>query len=219
MSTVFRLDASIRVDGSVTRAVADTLQNAIVAELGDGTEVIHREVGLTPLPSDLWATAALAGFVPEGGRSDEQNAAVAVARELADELEAADAVIFTAPFYNWGVSQHVKTWADVVLTDPRFGPGSRGAAGKPAFLVIARGGGYGAGMPRFGWDHATDWYKRVIQDVWGFDLEVIEAELTLAEGNPAMADLVELAHKNLADAHAAAEAHGRTLAEKLTVAA
>ncbi|WP_345750688.1 NAD(P)H-dependent oxidoreductase [Microbacterium rhizophilus] len=218
MSTVFRLDASVRVEGSVTRAVADTLQHAIVAELGDDATVIRREVGLEPLASDLWATAAFATFVGEDDRSDEQKAAVSVVRELADELEAADAAIFTAPFYNWGVSQHFKTWADLVLTDPRFGPGSGGGKGKPAFLVIARGGGYGEGTPRFGWDHATDWYKRVIQDVWGFDLEVIEAELTLAEGNPAMADLVDLAKQNLAEAHATAQAHGKTVAGRLVAA-
>ncbi|HEY0248527.1 MAG TPA: NAD(P)H-dependent oxidoreductase [Gryllotalpicola sp.] len=214
MSTLFRLDASIRVDGSVTRAVADTLENAILAELGDAT-VTRREVGITPIASDVWATAAFAGYTPEDQRSPEQKEAAAIAAGLADELAAADVAILTAPFYNWGVSQHFKTWADIVLTDPRFAPGAEGGKGKHAFLVIARGGGYGEGTPRYGWDHATDWYKRVISDVWGFQLEVIEAELTLAEGNPAMADLVELAHKNLAEAHSAAESHGKTVAGKL----
>jgi FMN-dependent NADH-azoreductase len=171
MSTVFRLDSSIRVDGSVTRAVADTLQNAIVAELGDAT-VTQREIGTTPLPSDAWATAAFAGFVPESERTDEQNKAVALATELADELASADAVIIGAPFYNWGVTQHLKTWFDLVLTDPRFSPAAGApGAGKPAFLVIARGGGYGEGTPKFGWDHATAWLKRVLGDVWGYEVE------------------------------------------------
>lgn len=216
MSTVFRLDASIKPEGSVTRAVSDTLQNAIVAELGDAT-VIRREIGLSPLPSDAWATAAFAGFVPAEQRSAEQNAAVALAAELADELASADVAIIGAPFYNWGVTQHLKTWFDLVLTDGRFGPGAaeQAGAGKSAFLVIARGGGYGEGTPRFGWDHATAWLKRVLEDVWGYEVTVIEAELTLAESTPAMAALVELARKNLADAHAAAENHGKTVAGRI----
>ena len=217
MSTVFRLDASIRAEGSVTRAISDTLQAAIVAELGDVT-VAHREIGLSPLPSDAWATAAFAGYVPAGQRDEAQSAAVALAAELADELAAADVAIIGAPFYNWGVTQHLKTWFDLVLTDGRFSPSAAEKAGdgKSAFLVIARGGGYGEGTPRFGWDHATAWLRRVLEDVWGYEVTVIEAELTLAEGNPAMAALVELARTNLADAHAAAESHGRAVAAALS---
>jgi len=218
VSTVFRLDASIKPEGSVTRAVSDTLQNAIVAELGDDTVVTTRAIGTNPLPSDAWATAAFAGYTPADARTPEQNAAVALATELADELAAADVAIIAAPFYNWGVTQHLKTWFDLLLTDGRFGPGAteKFGIGKSAFLVIARGGGYGEGSPRFGWDHATAWLKRVLEDVWGYEVTVIEAELTLAETNPHMADLVDLARKNLADAHAAAEEHGKAVAGKLS---
>jgi FMN-dependent NADH-azoreductase len=216
MSTVFRLDASIKPEGSVTRAVSDTLQNAIVAELDD-TVVTTRAIGLTPLPSDAWATAAFAGWAPAETHTPEQRAAVALATELADELAAADVAIIAAPFYNWGVTQHLKTWFDLVLTDGRFGPGApeKAGIGKSAFLVIARGGGYGEGTPRHGWDHATAWLKRVLEDVWGYEVTVIEAELTLAETTPHMADLIDLARKNLADAHAAAEGHGKAIAGKL----
>ncbi|GAA4165151.1 NAD(P)H-dependent oxidoreductase [Gryllotalpicola daejeonensis] len=217
MSTVFRLDASIKPEGSVSRAVSETLENAIVAELGGDVTVTTRSIGLNPLPSDAWATAAFAGYVPAEQRTDEQNAAVALATELADELASADVAIIGAPFYNWGVTQHLKTWFDLVLTDGRFGPGAEqpAGAGKSAFLVIARGGGYGEGTPRFGWDHATAWLKRVLEDVWGYEVTVIEAELTLAETTPAMAELVDLARKNLADAHAAAERHGKAVASKI----
>lgn len=216
MSTVFRLDASIRSEGSVTRAVSDTLQSAIVAELGDAP-VIHREIGLTPLPSDAWPTAALAGHIPAAERTPEQAAAVAFATELADELAAADVAIIGAPFYNFNVAQQLKVWFDLLITDGRFGPGAAepAGAGKTAFVVIARGGGYGAGTPRHGWDHATAWLRRILGDVWGYEVVVIEAELTLAESNPAMSGLVDLARKSLADAHASAERHGRAAAGRL----
>ena len=86
--------------------------------------------------------------------------------------------------YNFGVSQHFKTWYDIVSTDTRFAPGATTVAGKPAFLVTARGGGYGPGTPREGWDHATGWMRRVLEDVWGLDLDVIETELTLQRSLP-----------------------------------
>ena len=216
MSTVFRLDASIKPEDSVTRAIADSLEGAIVAELDD-VNVVTREIGLTPLPSDAWATAVLSGYTPVESRTVEQTAAVALATELANELASADVAIIGAPFYNWGVTQHTKTWFDLVLTDPRFSSGAEtpAGAGKQAFIVIARGGGYSEGTPRFGWDHATAWLERILKDVWGYDVTIIEAELTLAEVTPAMAGLVDLAHQKLADAHAAAESHGKAVAVKL----
>lgn len=215
MSTIFRLDSSIRIDGSVSRAVADTLEASLVEELGADTTVTRRDVGLAPLASDVWATAAFAGFVPEADWTPEQIAAKAVAAELADEVVAADVVIIAAPLYNFGVSQHLKTWIDTLIADPRFGPGSETVKGKPAFLVIARGGGYGEGTPRAGWDHATDYIRRILADVWGFDLDVIETELTLAEVSPQMAELRDVAREQLAASHETARTGGRTVSLKL----
>ncbi|QBR92958.1 FMN-dependent NADH-azoreductase [Nocardioides euryhalodurans] len=218
MSSIFRLDASIRQDGSVTRAVADTLEAAIVEDL-DRVEVVRRDVGATPLDGTVWGTAAFAGWTPEDDRSEAQRAALAVSAELADELVAADVLIFAVPLYNFGVSQHFKTWWDVVGTDPRFAPGSTTLAGKPAFLVTARGGGYGPGTPREGWDHATGWMRRVLEDVWGLDLDVIETELTLADVTPAMAELRDLARAQLAESHDAARNSARSVTLRLRRAA
>jgi FMN-dependent NADH-azoreductase len=215
---IFRLDASIRHDGSVTRAVADTLESTIVEDLGS-TDVVRRDLVASPLDGSIWGAAAFAGYTPEESRSAEQRAAIVVATELADELATADALIFAVPLYNFGVSQHFKTWYDIVSTDPRFAPGTSTLAGKPAFLVTARGGGYGPGTPREGWDHATGWMRRVLEDVWGLDLDVIETELTLAEVTPQMADLRELAHSLLADSHETARKGGRSLTVRLRPAA
>jgi FMN-dependent NADH-azoreductase len=124
------------------------------------------------------------------------------------------------PLYNFGVPAHVKAWVDLLLTDPRLGPaGDQPLTGRPAVLVAARGGGYGPGTPREGWDHATPWLRRIFADVLGLDLSVAEAELTLAGVNPAMAELRPLAEQSLRDAHATAKSHGRTIAERLRAAA
>jgi FMN-dependent NADH-azoreductase len=214
MSTLFRLDASIRREGSVTRAVADTVQ-ASMAEHLNPTRVVRRDVAHDPIPGALWAASAFAGYTPEGDRTSEQRAAVAQASELADEVATADVLIFAVPMYNFGVSQHFKTWYDLVSTDPRFAPGMTQVAGRPAFLVTARGGGYGPGTPRAGWDHATGWMRRVLGEVLGLDLELIETELTLAEVTPAMAELRQPAREQLAQSHEAAGRAGRSVGVRL----
>ncbi|MET1037244.1 MAG: NAD(P)H-dependent oxidoreductase [Aeromicrobium sp.] len=215
MSTIFRLDSSIRHEGSVSRAVADTLEAALVEELGSDTTVTRRDVGLAPLPADVWATSAFAGFVPEDQWTPEQTAAKAVAAEIADEVVAADVLIFAAPLYNFGVSQHLKTWIDVLISDPRFAPGTETIKGKPAFLVVTRGGGYGEGTPRAGWDHATHFIQRILADVLGLDLDIIETELTLAEVTPQMEGLRDLARAQLAESHESARTGARAVTVKL----
>jgi len=219
MSTIFRLDASIRQEGSVTRAVADSLQASLTARLGSAA-VNRRDIGLSPVPSTAWAGAVFGPYAPPEQRTAQQTEGIALARELADELVSADAFIFAVPFYNFGVSQHFKAYVDLVLTDPRFAPGTTPViAGRPAQLVIARGGGYGPGSPRHGWDHGTSWYRRVLEDIWKLDLDVIECELTLANVTPAMEGLRGLAAENLAKAHASAQQNGHSLAGRLDAAA
>jgi FMN-dependent NADH-azoreductase len=209
---LFRLDASIRVEGSHSREIADLTEQEWRAA-HPSAAVIRRHVGVDPLPSTAWAVAAFAGYVPDEQRTPEQREAQALAAEMTDELAAADALLFAVPLYNFGVSQHFKTWVDLVLTDPRLAPGSEPLlAGKPAVLVTVRGGAYGPGTPREGWDHATGWIRRILADVWQLDLQVVESEFTLAEVNPALAEFRELAVKLRAEADALARSHGRTLA-------
>ena len=214
MPSLFRLDASIRNEGSVTRALADGLQDAFVSGLGD-VSITRRDIGLTPLPSTAWAGAVFGPYVPADHRTKDQQDAMALAIELANELKSADAFLFAVPLYNFGVSQHFKTWVDLVMTQPEFLTGDIAIKGRPAQLITARGGGYAPGTPRHGWDHSTAWYKRILEDVWMLDLQVIECELTLADVTPAMEQLRPMAAENLANAHALTKDHGQLLAHKL----
>ncbi|MDQ0614794.1 FMN-dependent NADH-azoreductase [Microbacterium sp. W4I4] len=219
MTRIFRLDASIRGEASVSRALSDTLLETLTSELGDVASVTRRDLAADPVPPTAWSLAANAGFVPEEQRTAEQVDAVAYARTLADEAAAADVLIIGAPFYNFGVSQHTKAWLDILITDSRFAPGTQPGAGKTALLVASRGGGYSEGTPRYGWDHGTPWLVRIFRDVFGYETEIIETELTLAEHTPAMAHLVDLAKEHRARAHEAAAEHGKRVAAIYTDAA
>jgi FMN-dependent NADH-azoreductase len=210
-SVLYRLDASIRVEGSQSRAIADIVEqewrNAHPEE-----PIIRRHIGVDPIPATAWATAVFASRTPEESRTDEQNAALALAATLTDELVAADALLLAAPLYNFGVSQHFKAWVDMVVTDPRMAAGAEAVLeGKPAVLVTVRGGNYQSGTPREGWDHATGWMRRILADVWKLDLKVVEREFTLVGVNPALDQFKDLAHELREEAEEQARRSGRRL--------
>jgi FMN-dependent NADH-azoreductase len=217
--SLFRLDASIRVEGSHSRAIADLVEEEWRTASPDGP-VIRRHVGVDPISATAWATAVYAAYTPEESRTDEQRAALALAATLTDELIAADALLFAAPLYNFGVSQHFKTWVDMVVTDPRMAAGTQPIlAGKPAVLVTVRGGNYRPGTPRAGWDHATGWMRRILGDVWQLDLQVVEAEFTNVGVNPALDRFQDLARQLRREAEEQARRHGRELAAPVAIAA
>ena len=209
--SLFRLDASIRTEGSASRAVADIVE----AEWRAGNAqapVTRRHVGTEPLPATAWAAAVNGSYAPADQRTPEQAEAIALAATLTDELVDAEALLLAVPLYNFGVSQHVKNWVDLVITDPRMAPGQPPLlAGKPAVLVTVHGGNYSAGTPREDWDHATGWLRRILADVWQLDLTVVTREFTLVGVNPALDEFTEMAAELKATAEAEAAEHGRRL--------
>lgn len=215
--SLFRLDASIRIDGSHSRELADIVEREWVGARPD-SGVVRRHLGTEPIPAHAWADAVGAAYVPGDAHNPEQKYAVALAAEAVDQLVDADALLFAVPLYNFGVSQHFKAWADLVIADPRMAAGVQPAtAGKPAVLVTVRGGSYAAGTPREGWDHATGWMRRILADVWQLDLQVVEAEFTLIDVNPALAQFADLAAELRQRAEENARTHGRALAGLIKV--
>ena len=210
--TLYRLDASIRVEGSHSRALADIVEQEWTAGHPDEA-VIRRHVGIEPVPSTAWPLAAQAQMAPpEEERTPEQLEAAALAAHETDQLLSADAALFAVPLYNFGVSQHFKTWVDLVITDPRIAGEAPATAGIPAVLAVVRGGFYGAGSPREGWDYATGWMQRILADVWKFDLEVVEEKFTLVGVNPALDEFKDMAVELRAKAEQTARERGRNLA-------
>jgi FMN-dependent NADH-azoreductase len=210
--SLFRLDASIRVEGSHSREIADIVEQEWQSHQPE-TKIVRRHIGAEPLPATAWADAVAGSWTPEESRTDAQRAAAALAAEAVDQLFEADALLFAIPLYNFGVSQHFKAWVDLIFTDPRMAAGTEPAlAGKPTVVVIVRGGSYAAGTPRDGWDHATGWILRILRDVWALDVKVVETEFTLAGVNPALDEFKQLAASMRAEAEVVAREHGRALA-------
>jgi NAD(P)H-dependent FMN reductase len=132
--TLFRLDASIRVDGSHSREIADIVEQEWRNAHPNET-ILRRHIGVDPIPATSWATAVFASRTSPESRSTEQNDAVTLAAILTDELVTADALLFAVPLYNFGVSQHFKAWVDMVIADHRMAAGAEPimAASRPCW--------------------------------------------------------------------------------------
>lgn len=81
-------------------------------------------------------------------------------------------------------------------------------------LVTVRGGNYSPGTPKEGWDHATAWMRRILEDVWQIDLEVVTREFTLVGVNPALDAFADVAEQIKTTAEENAQRAGRRLAQR-----
>ncbi|MDR6168181.1 FMN-dependent NADH-azoreductase [Microbacterium paludicola] len=212
---LFRLDASILPATSASRELGDLVEAEWLAA-HPSSDVMRRDIAADPVPATAWRDAVTAGFTPAEQQTDGQRDAIALREQLADELIGADALLFTVPLYNYGVSQHVKTWFDLAYTDPRIDPQGTALRGKPATLVTVLGGNYEPGSPKEGWDHSTGWLRRVFADVWGLDLTVVHRPFTLVGVNPALDAFTEAAAELRANAERDAVSAGRALAASRT---
>jgi FMN-dependent NADH-azoreductase len=148
-----------------------------------------------------------AGAVPVDQHNEAQAAAWAISVELIEEVDAADTVLLGLPLYNFGPPSTVKSWVDYLIApglsiDAATGEGKLGDT--EMIVLQARGGGYGEGTPREGWDHAQPWLPHGVS-LTGLEPRFITAELTLADTNPQMADLRDLAAASLKAAEAAVD--------------
>lgn len=211
--TLFRLDASIFPSESVSRELADIIEGEWTAAHPD-EQVIRRSIGSNPISATAWADAVVGQQLPPEARSTEQQAAVELAAVLADELLNADELLFAIPLYNYGVSQHIKTWFDVLYTDPRITEGGPSLLDRPAILVTVSGGNYSPGTPKEGWDHSTAWLQRIMVDIFGLDLTTVDRRFTLVGVNPALDRFKDIADEMRVEAVRQAEREGFTFAQR-----
>lgn len=200
MPSLLHIDTSIQGDHSVSRRLTARAADRWRSAHPDGT-VTYRDFAVDPVPH-LDAEGGLALLIPPADHTPAQAAVYARSLALIDEIKAADTVLLGLPLYNFGPPSTVKAWVDhLIVAGVSFDPATGGGLlGDTDFVVLAaRGGGYGAGTPREGWDHAETWLPHGVS-MTGLVPRFITAELTLAEKNPAMAELKPLAAESLAAA-------------------
>lgn len=167
--TVLHIDASARLQDSVTRA----LSGRIVARLGG--EVIRRDLanGL-PLLDEDWVNA---NFTPAEQRTEAQRETLALSDALVDELTRADTIVIGLPIYNFSVPAAFKAWIDLIaragVTFRYTETGPEGLlSGKRVIIAVASGGvPVGSDM-----DFATTYARHVLGFVGITDVQIVAAD-------------------------------------------
>ncbi|WP_214408832.1 FMN-dependent NADH-azoreductase [Sphaerisporangium fuscum] len=200
MAHLLHIDSSIQGDGSTSRRLTARAA-AVWRAAHPGGTVTYRDLGKDPLPH-LDHVGGLARMVPAEHHTPGQAASWALTEQLVNEVKQADTVLLGLPLYNFGAPSSVKAWVDHLIAvglsiDPVTNEGLLG--GREFIVLKSRGGGYGPGTPREGWDHAEAWLPHGLS-LTGLTPRFITAELTLAKVNPAMSELIPLAEESLAAA-------------------
>jgi FMN-dependent NADH-azoreductase len=156
---------------------------------------------VNPIPH-LDVETGTARLVPADQRTPAQEASFALSVALVDEIKNADTVLLGLPLYNFGAPSSVHAWVDHIVAfglsiDAETGQGLLG--GRDFIVLASRGGGYGPGTPREGWDHSEAWMPHAVS-LTGLQPRFITAELTMADVNPALAEFKPLAAESLSRA-------------------
>jgi FMN-dependent NADH-azoreductase len=180
---VLRVDASARVEGSVTRQLADRLVEGLAARVA-GLAVTRRDLaqGLPFVDAD-WVAA---NFTDPDARTAAQRDKLAGSDALVGEVMDADVWVIATPIYNFGVPASLKAWVDQVararLTFRYTEQGPQGLlANKKVYILTATGGTeVGSAI-----DFATPWLKFVLGFLGATDVEVIAADRGMSRGDAA----------------------------------
>ncbi|MDQ2708839.1 MAG: NAD(P)H-dependent oxidoreductase [Actinomycetota bacterium] len=218
MTSLLHLDSSAhRCSASVSRQ--------LTASFADTWRGVHgsagyryRDLAADPVPPLDTAYCALGrrverhGLVPPARvpalvQSPAEDGAWALTRPLITELLAADTVLIGAPMYNYSIPASLKAWIDRVsfpgaFTD--FDTGGSLLRATNVLVISARGGAYGPGAPREGWDFQTPYLRAYFANhgVAEDNMYFISAEMTLAGFAPHLARYRPLAANSLAAARA-----------------
>ena len=120
MKTILRIDASARVQRSLSRDLADRfvhewkrLRNGNEDDDDNDTWIV-RDVGTCPPPfvSQPFIAAA---FTNPADRTDEMVAVLQPSDQLIAEVKQADIIVLSTPMYNYGVPAALKAWFDMVI--------------------------------------------------------------------------------------------------------
>ncbi|WP_339847943.1 NAD(P)H-dependent oxidoreductase [uncultured Dokdonia sp.] len=140
---ILRIDSSPRGKNSVSRELADVLQQKLEAQ--GNTITAQRDLYYEELVTLGNEDRVNACFTPPKAQTDVQKDAVAGSNELAIEFANADAYIIAAPMYNFGVTAGLKTYIDLISrAGISFNYLPEGPIGllknKKAYVVVTTGG-------------------------------------------------------------------------------
>ena len=181
MTVLLRVDASARLDRSITRQMADRFIDGWRAGEPDA-RILPRDVGRQP-PSIVSEASIRAGFTPPEQRTQDMKDALAESEILIDEVRRADVLVLGAPLYNYGLPASLKAWIDQIIRvgqtfsfDLRRGdfPIQSTLSGKSLVVLSSRGEfGFEPGGIRDGWNHMNPHLRTVATRLLGINAKDI----------------------------------------------
>lgn len=180
-TSLLRIDASARREGSVSRDLTDQ----IITRL-DCASVVARDLadGL-PLITEDWVAA---NFTPADNRTPTQVETLALSDTLIAEIKAADILVIGLPIYNFGVPAAFKAWVDLIArAGVTFRYSETGPVGllegKRAIIAVASGGTEAGSAI----DFATGFAKHVLGFIGIHDVEIIAADRLMLDADSSLA--------------------------------
>lgn len=182
---ILRIDASARLEGSVSRDLNDKIVARFEAE--GPVAVTHRDLAKTDLPllDGEWIGA---NFTPADDRTAEQVKKLSHSDSLVAELKDADVVLIGLPIYNFGVPAAFKAWVDLVgragVTFAYTENGPKGLLeGKRAIVSVASGGTE-VGSD---YDFATNYVRHMLGFVGITDVVFVSADKVAVDADASLA--------------------------------
>ena len=186
---LLRIDSSAAGGNSVSRRIGDEVVRRL-AQRNPGMRVVEVDLaaGMPHIDGD-WVAAS---FTPVEQRDDAQQEMLARSDAAVQALREADAVVLTAPVYNFSVPAVLKAWIDHVcragLTFRYTGQGPQGLLDdRPVYLAMASGG-VPFGSPV---DFASGYLRQVLRFIGIEDVRLLGAERTAADPHVAYAQAIE----------------------------
>nr|WP_298994984.1 NAD(P)H-dependent oxidoreductase [uncultured Allomuricauda sp.] len=113
MKTLLRLDASLRKEGSHSRALADYFETNW-RKIHQKGNVIYRDLNELQVPY-LRNETVQAFYTPEAEYTEENREAIALSSQLIEELKSADHILVSSPLYNLNIPSTLKSYLDHIV--------------------------------------------------------------------------------------------------------
>ncbi|MBO6741147.1 MAG: NAD(P)H-dependent oxidoreductase [Phycisphaerales bacterium] len=187
MTVLLRVDASARLDRSITRQLTERFIDGWRSSEPD-VQVLTRDVGRNP-PSIVTEAWISAGFLSPEQRTQKMKDALAESMTLIGEVRRADVIVIGSPLYNYGLPGALKAWIDQIIRigetfsfDLERGdfPIQSTLSGKSLVVLSSRGEfGFEPGGIRYGWNHMSPHLRTIatrLLGIAGTDIHEIASE-------------------------------------------
>ena len=138
---ILRIDASMRKNGSYSRALGDRLIAQLKSQSLSTVKVRDLADGI-PNIDETWIGA---NFTDIAERTAEQRSVLSCSDALISELKSADTLVIGLPIYNFNVPAAFKAWIDqIARANITFRYGDNGPEGllkdKKSYVILSSGG-------------------------------------------------------------------------------